>query len=53
VLDPAAPNRGGTTNSKGQWGIWGIGIIPLAAGCYDLEVAWTGGHWHTVFAAGR
>jgi hypothetical protein len=53
VLDPAAPNRGGTTNSKGRWGIWGIGIIPLAAGCYDLEVAWTGGHWHTMFAAGR
>jgi hypothetical protein len=53
VLDPASPNRGGTTNSKGHWGIWGIGIIPLAAGCYDLEVAWTGGDWHTVFAAGR
>ena len=53
VLDPTAPNRGGTTNSKGHWGIWGIGIIPLAAGCYDLDVAWPGGHWHTVFAAGR
>jgi hypothetical protein len=53
VLDPASPNRGGTTNSKGHWGIWGIGIIPLAAGCYDLEVTWTGGDWHTVFAAGR
>ncbi len=53
ALDPQSPNRGTTTNSKGHWSIWGIGLIPLAAGCYELDVSSSGGTWHTVFAAGK
>lgn len=53
LLDPAAPNRGDTFNSTGHWNIWGIGIIMLRAGCYQLDVSWAEGHWSTTFAAGR
>lgn len=53
VLDPAAPNRGSTDNSTGHWNIWGIGVIVLAAGCYEVDVASAGGGWKMVFAAGR
>lgn len=52
VLDPGAPNRGGTDNSTGHWNIWGIGMIALSAGCYDLIAAWAGGSWHTILAVG-
>jgi hypothetical protein len=52
VLDARAPNRGSTDNSKGHWGIWGIGLVPLAAGCYELEVSWASGQWRAVVAAG-
>ena len=52
VLDPNAPNRGSTDNSKGHWNIWGIGLVPLAAGCYQLDVSWPAGHWSAMFAAG-
>jgi hypothetical protein len=52
VLDPSAPNRGSTDNSKGHWAIWGIGLVPLAAGCYQLDATWATGGWHTVFAVG-
>jgi hypothetical protein len=53
ALDPRAPNRGSTDNSTGHWNIWGIGIIVLAAGCYELDVTWPQGRWSVVFAAGR
>lgn len=53
VLDPAAPNRGGTDNSTGHWNIWGIGVVVLAAGCYELDVTSTAGVWTMVFAAGH
>lgn len=53
VLDPAAPNRGSTDNSTGHWNIWGVGIIVLAAGCYELDVTSTAGNWKMVFASGR
>jgi hypothetical protein len=53
VLDPGAPNRGSTGNSTGYWNIWGIGIMVLKAGCYELDVSSQQGSWHTVFAAGR
>lgn len=53
VLDPAAPNRGSTDNTTGHWNIWGIGVIVLAAGCYELDVAWSTGGWHTIYAFGR
>lgn len=53
VLDPAAPNRGSTDNSTGHWNIWGIGIIVLSAGCYQLDITSAAGSWKMVFAAGR
>lgn len=53
VLDPAAPNRGATDNSTGHWNIWGVGIIVLSAGCYQLDVTSSNGSWKAVFAAGR
>lgn len=53
ALDPAAPNRGSTDNSTGHWNIWGVGIIVLSAGCYQLDVTSATGSWKTVFAAGR
>lgn len=52
VLDPGAPNRGGTDNSTGHWNIWGIGLIALSTGCYDLTATWDGGSWHTILAVG-
>lgn len=53
VLDPGAPNRGSTSNSTGHWNIWGVGLMVLQAGCYELDVSSQQGTWHTVFAAGR
>ena len=53
VLDPAAPNRGTAHNQLGNWTIWGIGLLVLAAGCYTLDVAAATASWRTVFAAGR
>lgn len=53
VLDPAAPNRGSTENSSGAWNIWGVGVVVLAAGCYELDVTAAAMSWHMVFAAGR
>jgi hypothetical protein len=53
VLDPAAPNRGSAENSRGDWNIWGVGLVVLAAGCYELDVTWTTGSWRSAFAAGR
>ena len=53
VLDPAAPNRGFTDNTTGHWNIWGVGIIVLSAGCYQLDVSSASGSWKMVFAAGR
>ena len=52
VLDPAAPNRGSTDNSTGHWNIWGIGLIALTAGCYELDVNSSGGGWQAVYAIG-
>lgn len=51
-LDPAAPNRGSTDNSTGHWNIWGIGIIVLTAGCYELDANWSGGGWLAIYAIG-
>jgi hypothetical protein len=53
MLDPSAPNRGSTANSTGHWNIWGIGLMVLKAGCYELDVSSQQGSWHMVFAAGR
>jgi hypothetical protein len=53
VLDPGAPNRGSTDNTTGHWNIWGIGVIVLVAGCYEMDVSSAAGIWHMVFAAGR
>lgn len=52
VLDPGAPNRGGTDNSTGHWNISGIGLFALSAGSYDLTAARDGGSWHTILAVG-
>ncbi|HEY7124102.1 MAG TPA: hypothetical protein VH540_09150 [Ktedonobacterales bacterium] len=52
VLDPTAPNRGATENSTGHWGIWGIGLIALAAGCYELDATWAEGSWSAIYAFG-
>lgn len=52
LLDPGAPNRGGTDNSTGHWNIWGVGLIALSAGCYDLTASWATGSWHTILAVG-
>lgn len=53
LLDPASPNRGWATNSSGHWGIWGLGLVLLQAGCYELDATWDGGAWHTIYALGR
>lgn len=58
VLDPSAPNRGGTNHEQGVWHIWGILIYFLRAGCYELDASWTNGAggaggWHMILAAGR
>ena len=52
-LNPANPNRGSTSSSRGTWNIWGIGLIFLSAGCYELDVSWTGGSWRSINAVGR
>jgi hypothetical protein len=52
ILDPGAPNRGSANPSSGHWNIWGIGLLVLSAGCYELDVTWSGGSWRTVYAAG-
>lgn len=53
ALDPAMPNRGSADNPTGHWNIYGVLMYFTVAGCYDLEVAWPEGHWHTMFAVGR
>ncbi len=53
LLTAHASNRGQALNSAGAWDVWGIGIVVLVAGCYELNVSWLGGQWRTVFAAGR
>jgi hypothetical protein len=52
TLDPGAPNRDTAEPSSGHWGVWGIGLLVLSAGCYELDVTWSGGSWRTVYAAG-
>ncbi len=52
VLDPNAPNRGGTENTTGHWGIWGIGLIALAAGCYEIKATWAEGSWSAIYSIG-
>lgn len=34
------------------WSEWGIFPLFLVAGCYTLEVSWSGGSWQSSFAAG-
>src|SRR5678810_928677 len=50
-IDPGAPNRGSTEPRSGHWNIWGIGVLVLSAGCYELDVTWSGGGWRTIYAA--
>jgi hypothetical protein len=52
TLDPGSPNRGSAAPRSGHWNIWGIGLLVLSAGCYELDVTWSGGSWRTVYAAG-
>jgi hypothetical protein len=52
TLDPGAPNRDTAEPRSGHWGVWGIGLLVLSAGCYELDVTWSGGSWRTVYAAG-
>ena len=52
TLDPGAPNRDTAEPGSGHWGVWGIGLLVLTAGCYELDVTWSGGSWRTVYAAG-
>jgi hypothetical protein len=52
VLDPNAPNRGGTENSTGHWNIWGLGVIALASGCYELDATWAEGSWSAIYVVG-
>jgi hypothetical protein len=52
TLDPGAPNRGSAEPRSGHWNIWGIGLLVLAAGCFELDVTWSGGSWRTIYAAG-
>jgi len=52
TLDPGSPNRGSAEPSSEHWNIWGIGLLVLSAGCYELNVSWSGGSWRTVYAAG-
>ena len=52
TLDPGAPNRSSANPSSGLWNIWGIGLLVLSAGCYELDATWSGGGWRTVYAAG-
>ena len=47
-LDPANPNR-----SSGVYNIWGIGVLFPSAGCYEVDVSWTGGSWRSIYAVGR
>jgi hypothetical protein len=47
-LDPASPNR-----SSGNFNIWGIGVLFLSAGCFEVDVSWAGGSWGSIYAAGR
>ena len=35
------------------WHEWGSLLFIPAAGCYALDVSWSGGFWRTIFAAGR
>ncbi len=34
------------------WYEWGSFLYLLTAGCYSMDVSWSGGSWHLVFAAG-
>ncbi len=52
VLDPAAPNRGATTNASGRWNIWGILLYFFRAGCYQIDAVWASGSWQIVVAVG-
>ena len=35
------------------WSEWGLFPVFSAAGCYSLEVSWTGGSWQSIMAVGR
>jgi len=52
TLDPGSPNRGSAEPRSGRWNIWGIGLLVLSAGCYELDVTWSSGSWRTIYAAG-
>lgn len=56
VLDPtmrmAGPAVSHGTSGTG-WAEWGSFVYLPQAGCYTLQVNWSGGEWHSWFAAGR
>jgi hypothetical protein len=60
VLDPAADLTGGPRPAAvwhGQpdpgWNEWGVFPLFQQAGCYALQVSWSGGSWESVFAVGN
>lgn len=36
----------------GGWSEWGLFPVFFAAGCYSLEVSWSGGSWQSIMAVG-
>jgi hypothetical protein len=50
VLNAQDENYHGSPESG--WNEWGSELYLLTAGCYSMDVSWTGGSWHVVFAAG-
>jgi hypothetical protein len=49
MLTPVDPSV--TPPIEGFFG-WPMGLVFTHAGCYKLDVAWNGGEWYTIFAAG-
>lgn len=39
--------------SETGWNEWGSFVYLLHASCYALDVTWPGGHWRSIFGAGR
>lgn len=35
-----------------EWSEWGLFPVFFAAGCYSLEVNWSGGSWQSIMAVG-
>lgn len=48
---PGVPDVPHGVSSSG-WSEWGIFPVFFTAGCYSLEVSWSGGSWQSVMAVG-